>query len=149
MAHYNQPYSSPRLPQQAQQFPSSSRTPTPQMATQQSSSSINNTAPARERPADYVYFDRTTAGFSDEAIPKAKAAQLKLEHFYKVAVDSAIERNQRYITLHSMCIHRVLNCHWEDVSNSSEGCRRITRSPRSASNGSCSSSERKSRLFSD
>ena len=44
---------------------------------------------------DYVYFDRTTAGFSDDAVPRAKAAQLKLEHYYKVAVDAAIERNQR------------------------------------------------------
>ncbi|KAG6854808.1 Serine/threonine-protein kinase [Blastosporella zonata] len=47
------------------------------------------------KPADYVYFDRTTAGFSDEAVPRAKSAQLKLEHYYKVAVDSAIERNTR------------------------------------------------------
>jgi hypothetical protein len=47
------------------------------------------------KPADYVYFDRTTAGFSDEAIPRAKAAQLKLEHFYKEAVEAAIERNTR------------------------------------------------------
>ena len=30
-------------------------------------------------------------------MPKAKAAQLKLEHFYKVAVDAAIERNTRYV----------------------------------------------------
>ncbi|KAI0053526.1 AGC/NDR protein kinase [Auriscalpium vulgare] len=47
------------------------------------------------KPADYVYFDRTSAGFSDEAVPRAKAAQLKLEHYYKVAVDAAIERNNR------------------------------------------------------
>jgi hypothetical protein len=46
---------------------------------------------------DYVYFDRSTAGFSAEAIPKAKAAQLKLEHFYKLAVDAAVERNTRYV----------------------------------------------------
>lgn len=51
-----------------------------------------------EKPADYVYFDRTTAGFSDDAVPRAKAAQLKLEHFYKVAVDAAIERNNRSVT---------------------------------------------------
>lgn len=44
---------------------------------------------------DYVYFDRTTAGFSDAAIPRAKNAQLRLEHYYKVAVDAAIERNTR------------------------------------------------------
>ena len=78
MAHLNHP---------RQQYPSGSRSPQPQ---QNSSSNGNN-----NKPADYVYFDRTTAGFSEEAVPKAKAAQLKLEHFYKVAVDSAIERNQR------------------------------------------------------
>ncbi|TDL29494.1 kinase-like protein [Rickenella mellea] len=54
---------------------------------------------ASNKPADYVYFQRTTAGFSEEAVPRAKAAQLKLEHFYKVAVDSAIERNTRRVEL--------------------------------------------------
>lgn len=44
-----------------------------------------------------VYFNRTTAGFSEEAVPRAKSAQLKLEHYYKVAVDSAIERNTRCV----------------------------------------------------
>jgi len=42
-----------------------------------------------------VYFDRNLKAFSPEAMPRAKSAQLKLEHFYKVAVDSAIERNTR------------------------------------------------------
>ncbi|KAI9447848.1 AGC/NDR protein kinase [Lactarius indigo] len=51
------------------------------------------------KPADYVYFDRTTAAFSDDAVPRAKAAQLKLEHYYKVAVDAAIERNTRRVEL--------------------------------------------------
>ncbi|KAG6916098.1 Serine/threonine-protein kinase [Tephrocybe rancida] len=51
------------------------------------------------KPADYVYFDRTAAGFSDEAVPRAKTAQLKLEHYYKLAVDSAIERNTRRVEL--------------------------------------------------
>ncbi|KIK68116.1 hypothetical protein GYMLUDRAFT_36945 [Collybiopsis luxurians FD-317 M1] len=51
------------------------------------------------KPADYVYFDRTTAGFSDQALPKAKGAQLKLEHYYKVVVDAAIERNTRRVEL--------------------------------------------------
>jgi protein-serine/threonine kinase len=50
------------------------------------------------KPADYVYFDRTTTAFSDDAVPRAKAAQLKLEHYYKVAVDAAIERNTRFFT---------------------------------------------------
>lgn len=49
------------------------------------------------KPADYVYFERTTAGFSEDALPRSKAAQLKLEHYYKVAVEAAIERNQRCV----------------------------------------------------
>lgn len=57
----------------------------------QSTSSSNNNG----KPADYVYFERTTAAFSDDAVPRSKAAQLKLEHYYKVAVEAAIERNQR------------------------------------------------------
>ncbi|EIN10639.1 kinase-like protein [Punctularia strigosozonata HHB-11173 SS5] len=56
-------------------------------------------AGASSKPADYVYFDRTTSGFSDDAVARAKAAQLKLEHFYKVAVDAAIERNTRRVEL--------------------------------------------------
>jgi len=51
------------------------------------------------KPADYVYFERTIAGFSEDALPRSKAAQLKLEHYYKVAVEAAIERNQRCVVL--------------------------------------------------
>jgi len=61
--------------------------------------STKNTPGQSSKPADYVYFDRTTASFSDDAVPRAKAAQLKLEHYYKVAVDSAIERNTRRVEL--------------------------------------------------
>ncbi|KAJ7638839.1 AGC/NDR protein kinase [Roridomyces roridus] len=49
--------------------------------------------------SDYVYFSRSTDGFSDEVLPRAKGAQMKLEHYYKVAVDSAIERNTRRVEL--------------------------------------------------
>ena len=56
----------------------------------QSSSSVG-------KPADYVYFERTTAGFSEDALPRSKGAQLKLEHYYKVGVEAAIERNQRCV----------------------------------------------------
>ena len=49
------------------------------------------------KSADYVFFERTTTSFSDAAIPRAKTAQLKLEHYYKVAVDAAIERNTRCV----------------------------------------------------
>ncbi|KAJ6515870.1 kinase-like domain-containing protein [Mycena sanguinolenta] len=51
------------------------------------------------KPSDYIYFDRSTAGFSEEILPRAKGAQMKLEHYYKVAVDAAIERNQRRVEL--------------------------------------------------
>jgi protein-serine/threonine kinase len=54
--------------------------------------------------SDYVYFDRSTAGFTSEAVPKAKAAQLKLEHFYKVAVEAAVERNTRQV---SFLLYRI------------------------------------------
>lgn len=30
-------------------------------------------------------------------MPKATAAKLKLEHYYKVSVEAAIERNKRYV----------------------------------------------------
>lgn len=66
------------------------------MQASQSSSSVSSIPSSNNgKPADYVYFERTTTGFSDDAVPRAKAAQLKLEHFYKVAVDAAIERNTR------------------------------------------------------
>ncbi|KAF8640000.1 hypothetical protein AX17_001246 [Amanita inopinata Kibby_2008] len=51
------------------------------------------------KPPDYVYFDRSLTGFSDEAPPRAKAAQMKLELYYKVAVDAAVDRNQRRVEL--------------------------------------------------
>lgn len=42
-----------------------------------------------------VYFDRNLKGFSAGVMPRAKSAQLKLEHYYKVAVDAAVERSTR------------------------------------------------------
>jgi protein-serine/threonine kinase len=53
----------------------------------------------KSRPDDYVYFERSTAGFSSEAVARATAAKLKLVSYYKMAVDSAIERNARRIEL--------------------------------------------------
>ncbi|KIY49967.1 kinase-like protein [Fistulina hepatica ATCC 64428] len=49
--------------------------------------------------SNYVVFERSTAGFSSDAVARATAAKLKLESYYKVAVDSAIERNARRIEL--------------------------------------------------
>jgi protein-serine/threonine kinase len=73
--------------------PSSSSSSLATTTTAVSGASGNNS-----KPSDYVYFDRTTAGFTAEAVPKAKGAQVKLEHFYKVAVEAAIERNTRCIS---------------------------------------------------
>ncbi|KAK0206587.1 kinase-like domain-containing protein [Desarmillaria ectypa] len=73
-------------------FPHASRPAIP--APQQGSANQNSA-----KPADYVYFDRSTAGFSDEALPRAKGAQMKLEHYYKIVVDAAIERNTRRVEL--------------------------------------------------
>ena len=68
------------------------------MQQSQSTSSVNSSqSSSSNKPADYVYFERTTAGFSDDAVPRSKAAQLKLEHYYKVAVEAAIERNSRCV----------------------------------------------------
>ena len=52
---------------------------------------------SKTRGEDYVYFDRSTEGFSTDAVSRATAAKLKLESYYKLAVDVAIERNGRYV----------------------------------------------------
>lgn len=64
-----------------------------------SSQSTTSSSSGSGKPADYVTFERSPAGFSDDAVHRAKAAQLKLEHFYKVAVEAAIERNTRRVEL--------------------------------------------------
>lgn len=53
----------------------------------------------RPRGENYVYFDRRPQDyFSTDAVARATAAKLKLESYYKVAVDTAIERNARHVT---------------------------------------------------
>jgi len=74
------------------------------------------------KPVDYVYFDRTTTGFSDDAAPRAKAAQLKLEHYYKVAVDAAIERNTRFSPPACLASVATDNC-IQDASSLRGGCK--------------------------
>ncbi|THU87992.1 kinase-like protein [Dendrothele bispora CBS 962.96] len=55
--------------------------------------------PPKQRPDDYVYFQRSTENLSQDAVARATAAKLKLASYYKMAVDSAIERNARRIEL--------------------------------------------------
>jgi protein-serine/threonine kinase len=57
----------------------------------------SSSAPKSPRPDDYVYFERSTSGFTSDAIARSTAAKLKLESYYKMAVDSAIERNARCV----------------------------------------------------
>lgn len=57
------------------------------------SGSVN--APSARGP-DYVVFDRLPSqAFSRSGLEKATAAKLKLEHYYKKAVDDVVERNAR------------------------------------------------------
>ncbi|KAE9397057.1 kinase-like protein [Gymnopus androsaceus JB14] len=58
-----------------------------------------NAAAQKSRPDDYVYFERSSSAFSSDAVARATAAKLKLVSYYKMAVDSAIERNARRIEL--------------------------------------------------
>ncbi|TEB36568.1 kinase-like protein [Coprinellus micaceus] len=62
---------------------------------------------------DYVYFDRSTKGFSTDSVARATAAKLKLESYYKVAVDSAIERNARRIEMET----RLSQLHTQDAKD--------------------------------
>jgi protein-serine/threonine kinase len=48
-----------------------------------------------QKPDDYVYFQRSTENLSSDAVARSTAAKLKLASYYKMAVDSAIERNAR------------------------------------------------------
>ena len=52
-----------------------------------------------DKGADYVYFERSTQGMSKTTLDAATGAKLKLEHFYKIAVEQAIERSNRRVEL--------------------------------------------------
>lgn len=51
--------------------------------------------PSNEKPADYVYFERSTNGMQKSTIEASTGAKLKLENFYKVYVEQAVERIKR------------------------------------------------------
>lgn len=50
---------------------------------------------SEKKPGDYVYFERNQNAFSKDTTARTTAAKMKLELYYKVAVESAIERNNR------------------------------------------------------
>lgn len=63
------------------------------------SSPLYQTSP-KPRGDDYVYFERKPQdNFSSDAVARATAAKLKLESYYKIAVDTAIERNARCVCI--------------------------------------------------
>jgi protein-serine/threonine kinase len=67
---------------------SRSRPPSP-------TSPLYQTSP-KPRGEDYVYFERKPQdNFTSDAVARATAAKLKLESYYKMVVDTAIERNAR------------------------------------------------------
>jgi len=43
-----------------------------------------------------VTITRSTAGFSRSMLDQADATRVKIEHLYKISVEQAVERNQRY-----------------------------------------------------
>ena len=69
----------------------------PTASSQERSPSPAPSTASKARGEDYVYFERSTEGFSPDAVSRATAAKLKLESYYKLAVDVAIERNGRYV----------------------------------------------------
>jgi protein-serine/threonine kinase len=54
---------------------------------------------SNDKGADYVYFERSTQGMSKQTLDAATGAKLKLEHYYKIAVEQAIERSNRRVEL--------------------------------------------------
>ncbi|KAJ7224302.1 kinase-like domain-containing protein [Mycena pura] len=65
----------------------------------------------QEQDPDYVYFERSTASFTSDAIARSTAAKLKLTSYYKVAVEAAIARNARRIELET----RLIQVHTPDA----------------------------------
>jgi hypothetical protein len=54
-------------------------------------------------------FNRSTEGFPRSVLDRATAAKLRLEHYYKTALDQAFERNHRYnILLSELGLYQLL-----------------------------------------
>lgn len=71
-----------------------------------SSSSMNSSqSQSYDKGADYVYFERSTQGMSKTTLDAATGAKLKLEHFYKIAVEQAIERSNRRVELEKRLVN--------------------------------------------
>jgi protein-serine/threonine kinase len=54
-----------------------------------------SSSPSSEKGPDYVYFERKPAGFGEGTQGKAMAAKMKLELYYKEAVEGVVGRKER------------------------------------------------------
>lgn len=66
----------------------------------------NGHAPAADKGPDYVYFERRPNQFSETTRGKATAAKMKLELYYKEAVEGVVGRKERYV-----CSRRQVHTH--------------------------------------
>src|SRR5439155_26626305 len=62
-----------------------------------SNSSANILSQNNNGHSEYGVFERSTEVFPKGTLERSTAAKLKLEHFYKVTLDQAIDRNERYV----------------------------------------------------
>jgi protein-serine/threonine kinase len=54
-----------------------------------------------DKGPDYVYFERKPAQFGESTLGKAMAAKMKLELYYKEAVEGVVGRKQRLVAFRS------------------------------------------------
>lgn len=77
--------------------PSSSQASTLSVNSAASGSSGDNKGP------DYVYFERRPSQFGESTLGKAMAAKMKLELFYKEAVEGVVGRKERSVPSPPFC----------------------------------------------
>ena len=61
----------------------------------QGSLSLHPSSSAGDKGPDYVYFERKPAQFGDTVMGKATAAKMRLELYYKEAVEGVVGRKER------------------------------------------------------
>ena len=62
--------------------------------------------PPPEKPADYVYYERRPDDLSSDARARATAAKVKLQSHYRLALETAIDLNVRYVSFIFMGVRR-------------------------------------------
>ena len=63
--------------------------------TTQTQSNASNGSNTGEKGPDYVYFERKPGQFGEQTTGKAMAAKMKLELYYKEAVEGVVGRKER------------------------------------------------------